>query len=101
VEVVGWGLICGIAAIVVVPLAREYLDFRRTWGVSRMGAVGITALLVPSFGVGLALAHPLSARPGLQWLATVVATLAVYSLAVRGVEEVVEASSAGAPERPR
>ena len=69
----GWGLICGIAAIVVVP----------------------------SLGVGQALAAPLSDRPGLQWLATVVATLGIYSLAVRGVEEVLEARSARAPGRPR
>ena len=97
----GWGLVIAIAALVVVPLACEYLDLRRTWGVSPLAGLAVTALVVPSFGVGFALALPLAARPGLQWLVTVMATLAVYSLAVRGVEEVVRASPARAPGRLR
>lgn len=97
----GWGLIAAIAAAVVVPLAREYVDFRRGWGLGRGGALATTSLVVPSLGVGFALASPLAAHPGLQWLATVLATLVAYSLAVGGVEQVVEATSARAPERRR
>lgn len=88
-----------IAAVVVVPLAREYADFRRTWGLGRLGALLTTALVAPSLAVGSALALPLAAHPGLQWVATVVATIAVYSLAVRGVEQIVEPSISAAPAR--
>ena len=97
----GWGLVIAIAALVVVPLAREYLDLRRTWGLGLLGGLAVTGLVVPSFGVGFALALPLRDRPGLQWLVTVIATLAAYSLAVRGIEEVVRPTPARAPGRPR
>jgi uncharacterized membrane-anchored protein len=101
VQVVGWGLLTVIAAMVIAPLAREYLDFRHAWGLGRMGALGITALVLPSFAVGFGLALPLHDHPGIQWVAAVLATLVVYSLAVRRIEEVVEASPARAQERPR
>jgi hypothetical protein len=68
-----------------VPLAREYADLRRTSGLSRAGALGTTALVVPSFTVGLVLSLPLSAQPALQWLTIVCATIAVYSLAARAI----------------
>jgi uncharacterized membrane-anchored protein len=98
---VGWGLLAVIAAMVIVPLAREYMDFRRAWGLRRLGALGITALVLPSFAVGFALALPLGDHAELQWVAAVLATLLVYSLAVRGIEEIVEASPARAHEPPR
>jgi hypothetical protein len=101
VEFVGWGVLALIAAIVVVPLAREYAEFRRGWGLGRIAAFATTALVVPALGVGYALAVPLGAHPGLQWLTTVLAALVAYSLAVRGVEEVVDASPDRGPARPR
>jgi hypothetical protein len=101
VELVGWGLLAVIAALVVVPLAREYRDFRRALGLGPLGALGTTALLLPSFAIGLVLSLPLGAHPEVQWLATVLATLVAYSLAVRGVEEVLEASPEREPARPR
>jgi hypothetical protein len=53
---------------------------------------------VPAFVVGLTLALPLQSRPALQWVATVVGTLAVYSLATRAIAA--SASAAGtAPSR--
>lgn len=79
-----------IGAVVLVPLVREYAEFRRDWGLGRAGALATTALVLPSLAVGFALALPLAERPGIQWLVTVVATLAVYSAAVRAVEQVVE-----------
>ena len=79
-----------IGAVVLVPLAREYAEFRRDWGLGRAGALATTALVLPSLAVGFALALPLAERPGIEWLVTVVATLAVYSAAVRAVEQVVE-----------
>jgi hypothetical protein len=83
-----------VAAVVLVPLAREYADFRRTWGLGRFGALATTSLVLPSFGVGAALALPLAARPDLQWVVTVVATIGIYSLAVRAVGQVLETSVA-------
>jgi hypothetical protein len=79
------GLLLALGAIVVVPLAWEYLDFRRSWGLSRPAAVATTLLLAPSFAVGLALTLPLAPRPDLQWMAAVVLTVVVYSLATRAV----------------
>ena len=79
-----------IGAVVLVPLVREYAEFRRDWGLGRAGALATTALVLPSLAVGFALALPLAERPGIEWLVTVVATLAVYSAAVRAVEQVVE-----------
>jgi hypothetical protein len=77
------GLLLALGAIVLVPIAWEYLDFRRSWGLSRFAALATTLLVAPSFVVGLALALPLASRPDLQWVATVVVTLVVYSLATR------------------
>jgi hypothetical protein len=79
-------LVVALGAVVLVPLAREYVDFRRRWGVGRAAALATTALLLPSFLLGIALALPLAARPDAQWAATVLVTLLVYSLAVRAVE---------------
>jgi len=85
--------ILAVAAIVVVPLAREYADFRRAWGLGRLSALGVTGLVVPAIAIGLAVALPFSQWPFVQWGVTVAAALAAYSLAVRAVEGVL------APER--
>jgi hypothetical protein len=74
-----------LAGIIFVPLAREYGDLRRSFGLSRVAAFATTSLVFPAFAVGLTLALPLQSRPALQWAATVVGTLAVYSLATRAI----------------
>jgi hypothetical protein len=87
-----------LAGIILIPLTREYGDLRRSVGLSRVAAFATTSLVVPAFVVGLTLALPLQSRPALQWVATVVGTLAVYSLATRAI--VASASAAGtAPSR--
>ena len=87
-----------LAGIILVPLVSEYGDLRRSFGLSRMAAFATTSLVVPAFVVGLTLALPLQSRPALQWVATVVGTLAVYSLATRAIAA--SASAAGtAPSR--
>lgn len=85
--------ILAVAVIVVVPLVREYADFRRAWGLGRLSALGVTGLVVPAIAIGLAVALPFSQWPFVQWGVTVAAALAAYSLAVRAVEGVL------APER--
>ena len=85
--------ILAVTALVVVPLVREYADFRRSWGLGRLAALGVTGLIVPALAIGLALALPFSQWPFVQWGVTVAAALAAYSLAVRAVE------GALAPER--
>ena len=87
---VSLGMLLAIGAVVLVPLAREYADFRSSWGLGRAGALGTTALVLPAFAVSFGLSLPLASRPALQWAATVGATLVVYSLAVRAVENAVE-----------
>jgi uncharacterized membrane-anchored protein len=74
-----------IGVIVMAPLAREYADLRRSFGLSRVGAVATTALVVPAFAVSTVVALPLAAHPVAQWLATVAATLVLYSLAARAI----------------
>jgi hypothetical protein len=87
-----------LAILVLAPLAREYVDLRRSLGLSRGAAFGTTALVVPSFVVGLVLALPLSGQPVLQWLATVTVTVLIYSVAARAIAA--NASAAGtAPSR--
>jgi FtsH-binding integral membrane protein len=87
-----------LAGIVLIPLARKYGDLRRSFGLSRVAAFATTSLVVPAFVMGLTLALPLQSRPALQWVATVVGTLAVYSLATRAIAA--SASAAGtAPSR--
>jgi hypothetical protein len=74
-----------LAGIVLIPLAREYVDLRRSFGLSRVAAFATTSLVLPAFAVGLTLALPLQSQPPLQWVATVLGTLAVYSLATRAI----------------
>jgi Co/Zn/Cd efflux system component len=81
----GMLLLTALAALVMVPLAREYADLRRTFGLTRAGALGTTALVIPSFAVGLVLALPLSAQPALHWTAIVCLTILVYSVATRAI----------------
>ncbi|HEX2044513.1 MAG TPA: hypothetical protein VHF23_02660 [Gaiellaceae bacterium] len=83
-------VLLALGAAVLLPLVREYREFRRSWGLGRAGALATTGLVLPAFAAGFALALPLAARPGVQWAATVAATLVVYSLAVRAVESAVE-----------
>ncbi len=70
--------ILGLA--IVLPLAREYAEFRRDWGLSRLGAFLAAGTLFPALGVGLAVSLPLSERPALQWAVTIVVTIAAYSV---------------------
>jgi hypothetical protein len=72
-----------IAAAVLVPLAREYADFRRSWGLTRTGALLTTFLVVPAFVLGLAVALPLAETPAAHWGAIVVVTLIAYSVGTR------------------
>lgn len=81
------------------PLAREYRDFRRSWGLGRAAALGLTGLVVPAVGLGIAAAAPLAGRPWLQWGVTVAVALGAYSLAVRAVGAATEPLRA--PQRPR
>lgn len=89
-DFVGMGMLLALGAVVLVPLGREYLDFRHSWGLGRAAALATTGLVVPALGVGVALSLPLASRPALQWTGTVVATVVVYSLAVRAVRGVAE-----------
>ncbi|HSK16015.1 MAG TPA: hypothetical protein VK915_07580 [Gaiellaceae bacterium] len=83
-----------VGAIVLVPLAREQADFRRSWGRGRAAALGLTALVGPAVGIGLTVALPLVDRPWAQWAVTV-----AVALAVRSVEPALEPTRA--PEPPR
>ena len=70
-----------LALAVLVPLAREYASFRREWGLSRGAALVTVGTVLPALGIGLAAGLPLAATPALQWCATVIVTIGVYSLA--------------------
>jgi uncharacterized membrane-anchored protein len=85
-----------LAAIVVVPLGREYADLRRSYSLSRLGALATTALVLPAFAVSLMLALPLADFPVAQWVATVGTTFFVYSFATRAIV----ASAASAETAP-
>jgi hypothetical protein len=82
-----------VAAAVLVPLVREYVAFRREWGLSRAGAFLAAGTLFPSLGIGLAASLPLLERPALQWSAAVVVTIAVYSLATAALRPSLAAES--------
>jgi hypothetical protein len=88
--------ILALAGLVLVPLVREYADFRRSRGLGRGSAALTTLLVVPSVGVGVAVALPVQGWPYAQWGVTVAAALAVYSLAVRAVWGTVEPERASA-----
>ncbi len=82
--------ILALAALVIVPLLREYADFRRARGLGRLAALGVTGLVIPSVGVGLVAALPLVSWPFVQWGVTIAVALAVYSLAVRAIVAAIE-----------
>jgi uncharacterized membrane-anchored protein len=86
--------ILAVAGLVLVPLVREYADFRCAWGLGRAAALGVTGLVVPAVGIGVVVALPLAAWPYLQWGVTIAASLAAYSLAVRAVKAAVEPARA-------
>ena len=79
------GVLALLAAIVLVPLGREYFDLRRSFGLGRVGAFATTALVLPAFAVATVMSQPLATHPPLQWCAIVVATFAVYSFATRAI----------------
>ena len=90
-------LLATLGAIVLVPLAREYVDLRAD-GIARAGALGTLALLFPALAVGLALTLPFASKPELQWGLTVMVTVVLYSVATRAI--LARASSAAtAPSR--
>jgi len=92
------GVVAVLAAIVLVPLGRECLDLRRSFGLSKFGAFATTALVLPAFAVATVMALPLAAHPLVQWSAIVLTTFGIYSLATRAI--VASASSAEtAPSR--
>lgn len=92
VDAVGMLVVVGL---VLVPLAREYADFRRSWGLGRAASLGVTALVVPAVGIGIVAAAPLAGSPWLQWGVTVAVALAVYSLAVRAVRAALPGALSG------
>ena len=92
-------LLALVGTVVVAPLAREYADLRRAWGLGRLAALATTLLVLPSLGIGLALSLPLAERPTLQWTAAVVVAIVVYSLAAAGVRATAERPTA--PELDR
>jgi hypothetical protein len=85
VEIVGVGVVAVLAAIVLVPLGREYADLRRSFGLSKVGAFATTGLVLPAFAAATVMALPLAAHPLAQWSAIVVTTFAIYSLATRAI----------------
>ncbi len=89
------GILALVALVVLAPLGREYADLRRSWGFGRLAAFGTTLLVLPSIGVGFALALPLASRPALQWTTTVLVALIVYSVSAAAVR------SAASPARAR
>ena len=86
-----------VAAAVLVPLGREYADFRRNWGLTRSASVATTLLVLPSLGVGLAVGLTLADSFAAQWTTTVIATIALYSAATAAVRNALE--PAPAPRR--
>ena len=86
-----------IAAVVLVPLGREYADFRRTWGLTRVGSLATTLLVLPALGVGLAIGLRFGGPVEIQWAATVAVTFAAYSLGTAAVRNALE--SAQSPRR--
>lgn len=85
-----------LAAIVIWPLWREWSDLRRSFGLSRLGALAVTSLVLPSFVVATVLSLPLAAHPAAQWLTIVGTTLVLYSFAARATA----ASAASAETAP-
>ena len=83
-----------LAGVVLVPLGREYAEFRREWGLGRLKALATTLLVVPALAFGIAVSLPLAAEPAAQWTASVLVTLLAYSLATAGVRSTREPARA-------
>jgi hypothetical protein len=77
--------LAAVALAIILPLFREYREFRREWGFRPFGALLTALTLFPALGVGTAVALPLGATPALQWAVTFVATVGAYSLATAAV----------------
>jgi hypothetical protein len=87
-----------LGVVLVIPLAREYVDLRRSCGLARLPAFGTTALVLPASAAGAVLTSPLASHPAAQWTATVLFAVLAYSVATRAI--VARASSAAtAPSR--
>jgi ABC-type Fe3+ transport system permease subunit len=87
-------VVLALAALVLVPLAREYAKIRDE-GLGRLAALATTLLIVPSLAIGLSVSLSLSDHPSVQWMGTVTVTLAAYSLAASALR------SLAASEAPR
>lgn len=87
-------VLLALAAVVLVPLAREYADFRSEWGLGRVGALATTLLVLPALAVGLALSLSLTHDAALQWTMTVVVTVATYSAATSALRSAASSGSA-------
>jgi hypothetical protein len=87
-----------LGVVLAIPLAREYVDLRRSCGLARLPAFATTALVLPASAAGAVLTSPLASQPAAQWTATVLFALLAYSVATRAI--VARASSAAtAPSR--
>ena len=89
-------IVAPLAAVVLLPLAREYADFRNDWRLSRLGALAATLLVVPALAVGLSVSLAFAQEPALQWTMTVALTVATYSLATSALRS---AAVSGSPQR--
>lgn len=56
-------IIAPLAAVVLLPLAREYADFRNEWGLSRVAALATTLLVLPALAVGLSVSLAFAQEP--------------------------------------
>src|SRR3712207_86665 len=96
-EVANLLVVAAIGAVVLVPLAREYADFRASWGLGRLAALATTLLVLPALSLAIVLTLPLASSPALQWTATVIVTLGLYSLGTAAISAARE--PARAPRR--
>lgn len=89
-------VVAPLAAAVFLPLAREYAEFRREWGLGPVASLLTTLLVLPALAIGLAVSLPLSQEPVLQWTTTVVVTVLTYSIAVSALRS---AAASASPQR--
>ena len=88
-------VVAPIAAVVFFPLVREYAEFRNDWGLSRLGALATTLLVVPALAVGLAVGLSFAQDAAIQWTTTVTVTVATYSFATSALRS----AASGSPQR--
>ena len=86
-----------LAGVVLVPLGREYTDFRRTWGLTRTASAATTLLVLPALGVGVVVGLALAETFATQWATAIVVTVLVYSAAACAVRSAIE--PAHSPQR--